>query len=173
MHALTKEWERQRSRKQSRGRVGFGANRALPVAARCRQDGRSLSFPRHTSAPYGCSQGAAETTVIGLGAAFNKGREFTNSADTLLRYDMQCVDCHNRPTHTFELPEHAMDEALARGEIAVTLPYVKKRGMEALKATTVPARKQLTNCQARSLVFIKRATPTFTLRAPKTARPVR
>jgi hypothetical protein len=77
MHALTKGWERQRSRKQSRGRVGFGANRALPVAARCRQDGRSLSFPRHTSAPYGCSQGAAETTVIGLGAAFKKGREFT------------------------------------------------------------------------------------------------
>ena len=27
-----------------------------------------------------------------------------------------------------------MDSALARGDIAITLPYVKKRGMEALKA---------------------------------------
>ena len=57
-----------------------------------------------------------------------------NSADTLPKYDMQCVDCHNRPTHTFELPEQAMDKALARGDIAVTLPYIKKRGTEALKA---------------------------------------
>ena len=58
----------------------------------------------------------------------------TDAATALPRYDMQCVDCHNRPTHTFELPERALDNALARGDIAITLPYIKKRGMEALKA---------------------------------------
>jgi hypothetical protein len=46
---------------------------------------------------------------------------------------MQCVDCHNRPTHTFDLPERAVDKALTIGDIAVTLPYVKKKSVELLK----------------------------------------
>jgi len=49
-------------------------------------------------------------------------------------YEMQCVDCHNRPTHTFELPEHGMDSALALGELSWTLPFIKKKGVELLKA---------------------------------------
>jgi hypothetical protein len=57
-----------------------------------------------------------------------------DSAKALPKYDMQCVDCHNRPTHTFDLPDRAMDKALALGEIAVTLPYIKKKGVEVLKA---------------------------------------
>jgi nitrate/TMAO reductase-like tetraheme cytochrome c subunit len=50
------------------------------------------------------------------------------------QYEMQCVDCHNRPTHTFDLPDRAMNKALALGDIAVTLPYIKKKGVEVLKA---------------------------------------
>jgi hypothetical protein len=50
------------------------------------------------------------------------------------KIEMQCVDCHNRPTHTFDLPERAMDRALALGDIPVTLPYIKKKGVELLKA---------------------------------------
>jgi hypothetical protein len=48
---------------------------------------------------------------------------------------MQCVDCHNRPTHTFDLPDRAMDKALATGDISVSLPYIKKEGVELLKAS--------------------------------------
>jgi len=54
-------------------------------------------------------------------------------SDTLPQYGMQCVDCHNRPTHAFDLPERAMDRALAGGEISVTLPYVKKKSVELLQ----------------------------------------
>ena len=50
------------------------------------------------------------------------------------KYDMQCVDCHNRPTHTFDLPDRAMDKAMALGDLPVTLPYLKKKGLELLKA---------------------------------------
>jgi hypothetical protein len=46
---------------------------------------------------------------------------------------MQCVDCHNRPTHTFELPERAIDKALAFGEIPSGLPFIKKEGVQLLK----------------------------------------
>lgn len=55
----------------------------------------------------------------------------------LQRYDMQCVDCHNRPTHTFELPERAMNRAMALGKIPADLPFVKKAGVEVLKAAYV------------------------------------
>jgi formate-dependent nitrite reductase cytochrome c552 subunit len=48
---------------------------------------------------------------------------------------MQCVDCHNRPTHTFAGPERELDLAFAGGWLPTTLPFLKKRSLEALKAT--------------------------------------
>jgi len=58
----------------------------------------------------------------------------SDSASALPKYDMQCVDCHNRPTHKFDLPERALDKALALGHLPVTLPFIKKKGVELLKA---------------------------------------
>ena len=52
----------------------------------------------------------------------------------LPHHQMQCVDCHNRPTHTFELPERAVDRAMALGQISPTLPFIKKKAVELLKA---------------------------------------
>jgi nitrate/TMAO reductase-like tetraheme cytochrome c subunit len=46
---------------------------------------------------------------------------------------MDCVDCHNRPTHAFELPERAVDQALTDGRISRDLPYVKKKAVEVLR----------------------------------------
>ena len=37
------------------------------------------------------------------------------SVANLPRHVMQCVDCHNRPTHTFELPERAVDDSHGAG----------------------------------------------------------
>jgi hypothetical protein len=56
------------------------------------------------------------------------------SVANLPRYQMQCVDCHNRPTHTFELPERAVDRAMGTGSISPTLPFIKKKAIELLKA---------------------------------------
>ncbi|HLV94218.1 MAG TPA: NapC/NirT family cytochrome c [Candidatus Acidoferrales bacterium] len=47
---------------------------------------------------------------------------------------MDCIDCHNRPTHTFQLPGPALDEAMARGHVSPELPYIKKEALAALKA---------------------------------------
>jgi len=58
-----------------------------------------------------------------------------DSYKSLPTYERQCVDCHNRPTHTFELPEHGMDSALALGELSSTLPFIKKKAVELLKAS--------------------------------------
>ena len=47
---------------------------------------------------------------------------------------MDCMDCHNRPTHAFELPERAVDQALYEGRISTQLPYIKKKAVEVLRA---------------------------------------
>jgi hypothetical protein len=46
---------------------------------------------------------------------------------------MDCIDCHNRPTHTFEMPESAVDKQMGLGTISPTLPYIKKKAVELLK----------------------------------------
>jgi hypothetical protein len=40
---------------------------------------------------------------------------------------MDCMDCHNRPTHTFQLPATALDQALAARQIDPGLPYIRPR----------------------------------------------
>jgi len=47
---------------------------------------------------------------------------------------MDCVDCHNRPTHAFEMPESAVDRRMADGLVSPELPFVKKKAVELLKA---------------------------------------
>jgi hypothetical protein len=48
---------------------------------------------------------------------------------------MDCVDCHNRPAHTFVPAETALDRALADGRIDASLPYVSRQGLELLQGT--------------------------------------
>jgi hypothetical protein len=54
---------------------------------------------------------------------------------------MDCMDCHNRPTHAFELPERAVDRAMLEGAISPELPFVKKKAIELLR-TEYPDRER-------------------------------
>jgi len=56
------------------------------------------------------------------------------STANLPRREMQCVDCHNLADHAFELPERAVDRELGLGRISPTLPFIKKKAVELLKA---------------------------------------
>ena len=49
--------------------------------------------------------------------------------------EMDCMDCHNRPTHAYELPERGIDRAMNAGQIAASLPFAKKKAVELLKAS--------------------------------------
>lgn len=50
------------------------------------------------------------------------------------RRRMDCVDCHNRPSHRFSpSPERAVDGAIARGELQRTLPFIRREAVAALK----------------------------------------
>lgn len=46
---------------------------------------------------------------------------------------MDCMDCHNRPTHTFDMPEGAVNRAMAAGRISPSLPFVHKVAGELLR----------------------------------------
>jgi nitrate/TMAO reductase-like tetraheme cytochrome c subunit len=66
-------------------------------------------------------------------------RTFVASATTgagFPTFDMQCVDCHNRAAHAFEAPDRAVNQAMANGLIAPSLPFVKKESVELLKASS-------------------------------------
>jgi hypothetical protein len=47
---------------------------------------------------------------------------------------MDCVDCHNRPTHIYETLEGAVDLALAEGRLSRDIPYVRREAVGALRA---------------------------------------
>src|SRR5690606_39811649 len=51
------------------------------------------------------------------------------------RRRMDCMDCHNRPAHTFHAtPERAIDEAIAQGGIPRDLPFVRLEAVQAVSA---------------------------------------
>jgi formate-dependent nitrite reductase cytochrome c552 subunit len=45
------------------------------------------------------------------------------------------MDCHNRPSHSYELPERAVDNAMYSGSISAALPFARKKSVELLRAT--------------------------------------
>jgi hypothetical protein len=46
---------------------------------------------------------------------------------------MDCVDCHNRPTHAFDMPENAVNKQMSAGLISSDLPFIHKKSVELLK----------------------------------------
>ncbi len=47
---------------------------------------------------------------------------------------MDCIDCHNRPTHYFPSPDRALDDLLSRREEYRQLPYFKREAKRAIEA---------------------------------------
>ena len=54
------------------------------------------------------------------------------TADTLEVRTMDCMDCHNRPTHIYRSPSKVVNLAMATGQLDRTLPYLKRVATEAL-----------------------------------------
>ena len=45
---------------------------------------------------------------------------------------MDCIDCHNRPAHTYLPPDTAVDHAFASGALDPALPYLKREAVASL-----------------------------------------
>jgi hypothetical protein len=51
---------------------------------------------------------------------------------TLERRTMDCIDCHNRPSHQYPAPMQRVNEAIAEGTISQDIPYIKVQAVRAL-----------------------------------------
>ena len=49
------------------------------------------------------------------------------------RRTMDCMDCHNRPTHRYDMPEEAVNRAMESGRISPALPFAHKVSLDLLK----------------------------------------
>jgi hypothetical protein len=77
---------------------------------------------------YRNSQNGASQIYLASGST-------ADSVRSLSVFEMQCVDCHNRASHAFELADRAVNQAMASGRIAASLPFVKKESVALLKAS--------------------------------------
>jgi hypothetical protein len=65
---------------------------------------------------------------------------FTDSENTLSQTKldsleirvMDCLDCHNRPSHNYDTPQNFVDKSLRSGKISTSLPEIKKEAMAVL-----------------------------------------
>lgn len=62
----------------------------------------------------------------------SKYRDTPPPADKIRKMD--CIDCHNRPSHRFEAPYRSVNEALRKGEIDPSIPEIKAQALKVLGA---------------------------------------
>ncbi len=72
-----------------------------------------------------------------------KTRNFTNDISRFEIRKMDCMDCHNRPSHRYVPPDQAVNLAMELGQIDRTLPWIKTN------AVFVLTRKYDNDTQAR------------------------
>ena len=77
----------------------------------------------------------------GVVKTYTNGREKAVSTNKDHLFTMDCMDCHNRPSHLFLSASTYIDHALCAGTLDKGIPYIKLAAMKALsqKYPTVPA----------------------------------
>jgi nitrate/TMAO reductase-like tetraheme cytochrome c subunit len=61
-----------------------------------------------------------------------KTRNFTNDVTKMDIRTMDCMDCHNRPSHRYLSPERAVNQAMALMKIDPGIPWIKTNAMYVL-----------------------------------------
>ncbi len=74
------------------------------------------------------------TDSTGTATEFAKDTWDPDSDSVGERRTMDCLDCHTRPSHRFQMPQRALDQALALGTVDTLLPYIKRDGLRILQA---------------------------------------
>ncbi|MDQ1354841.1 MAG: Cytochrome [Acidobacteriota bacterium] len=72
---------------------------------------------------------------------------------------MDCVDCHNRATHIYEDPAHALDDRFGKGLIRPVLPYAKREMLAAITPNYKNQETALAGISAHLNGFYRRNYP--------------
>ncbi|HUJ95792.1 MAG TPA: Ni/Fe-hydrogenase, b-type cytochrome subunit [Terriglobales bacterium] len=89
------------------------------------------SDPEHQIIPWV----RAVDPSTGIAKVFTTQPQTSTTTPTGEIRTMDCVDCHNRPSHIFQAPDRSVNLALANGVIDPSLPFIKQEGVAALAAT--------------------------------------
>lgn len=82
----------------------------------------------------------------------SKENPLTPQQKNLPKRVLDCVDCHNRPTHIFRSPYDALDVSMWLGRIDPSIPWIKMKAAEALiKAEGTVSQSQGADLIARTL----------------------
>lgn len=80
---------------------------------------------------------------------------------------MDCIDCHNRPSHVFRSPEDAVDLAIADGHLDRSLPFLRRESVRLLKAEYPSRESAREGIRAGLLAFYEKRDPAaFTKQKP-------
>ncbi len=72
---------------------------------------------------------------------------------------MDCIDCHNRPAHSFVTAEDALNRAMVEGAISPDLPWVHKQGLTLLQAAYATGAEAQTQIPIRLVAFYRDQHP--------------
>jgi hypothetical protein len=99
----------------------------------------------------------------------------TEDADELLNEaaheggmrEMDCIDCHNRPSHIYLTPDDALDRKLAEGEIPGELPFIKRQALALITASYETSAQASTTIAAKLNVWYRDNYPELVAAKPK------
>jgi hypothetical protein len=80
---------------------------------------------------------------------------------------MDCMDCHNRPSHQFPVPTESVNEALAEGSISLELPSIKVPAVRALDGRYATMEEAMTGITRSMRDFYEESYPAV----PRKERP--
>lgn len=72
---------------------------------------------------------------------------------------MDCIDCHNRPTHIYLSPNEAVDRSLDAKRLDISLPYLKLKAVEVLSGEYSTNEEAVNSISARFGDFYKTNYP--------------
>jgi nitrate/TMAO reductase-like tetraheme cytochrome c subunit len=72
---------------------------------------------------------------------------------------MDCVDCHNRPSHIYVPPDRAINDSLDAGRLDPSLPFIKRQAVEVLTANYETTEQAVAAIAARLEGFYRESYP--------------
>lgn len=80
---------------------------------------------------------------------------------------MDCVDCHNRPTHVYQRPKDEMDRALSVGELDRRLPFIRREGLRILRLPYSTIEEAESGIRKELFAFYEKQAPELVRDEPK------
>jgi len=105
------------------------------------------------------------TRADGTQTVFRSGTQ--EDTEHLETREMDCIDCHNRPTHIYRSPEAALDEKLLSGAIPRQLPFIKEQALVAITASYTSQDEAETAIAERLTTWYKERYPDLLASKPQ------